>query len=114
MRNRRAFTVVEVLIAIVVLTVGLLGLVSTAAWAARMIATGRHRAEAAALAGRHLAAHHDRPCTNGGAGEQADGRYSVTWSAASLGPGVELVTLTVTARGGERRAAASFTAARAC
>ena len=38
--SQRGFTIVEIIIAIVVLTVGLLGLVSTAALVTRMIARG--------------------------------------------------------------------------
>lgn len=51
---RAGFTLVEVVIAIVVLTVGLLGLASTAALVTRMIARGHRAAAAATLAARHL------------------------------------------------------------
>jgi prepilin-type N-terminal cleavage/methylation domain-containing protein len=52
--NQRGFTIIEIIIAIIVLTVGLLGLVSTAALVTRMIARGQRSANAAAFASRRL------------------------------------------------------------
>jgi len=52
--NERGFTIIEIIIAIIVLTVGLLGLVSTAALVTRMIARGQRSANAAAFAARRL------------------------------------------------------------
>lgn len=54
MKNERGFTIVEVIIAIIVLTVGILGLVTTAALVTRMIARGQRSADAAAFAARRL------------------------------------------------------------
>jgi len=53
-KNERGFTIIEVIIAIVVLTVGILGLVTTAALVTRMIARGQRSADAAAFASRRL------------------------------------------------------------
>ena len=53
-RNERGFTIIEVIIAIVVLTIGLLGLVSTAALVTRMIARGQRSANAAAWSAQRL------------------------------------------------------------
>jgi len=50
MKNQRGFTIIEVIIAIVVLTVGLLGLVTTAALVTRMIGQGQRSAVAATFA----------------------------------------------------------------
>jgi prepilin-type N-terminal cleavage/methylation domain-containing protein len=52
--NARGFTIVEIIIAIVVLTVGLLGLVSTAALVTRMIARGQRSAVASTFASQRL------------------------------------------------------------
>jgi len=52
--NARGFTLVEIIIAIVVLTVGLLGLVSTAALVTRMIARGQRSAVASTFAAQRL------------------------------------------------------------
>jgi prepilin-type N-terminal cleavage/methylation domain-containing protein len=54
MKNQRGFTIIEVLIAVIVLTVGLLGLVTTAALVTRMIARGQRSAVAATFAARRM------------------------------------------------------------
>ena len=53
-KNQRGFTIIEIIIAIVVLTVGVLGLVTTAALVTRMIARGQRSATAASFASRRL------------------------------------------------------------
>ena len=53
-KNERGFTIIEIIIAIIVLTVGVLGLVTTAALVTRMIARGQRSATAAAFASRRL------------------------------------------------------------
>ena len=52
--GERGFTIVEVIIAIVVLTVGLLGLVTTAALVTRMIGQGQRSAVAATFASQRM------------------------------------------------------------
>ena len=52
--NQRGFTIIEIIIAIVVLTVGILGMVTTAALVTRMIARGQRSADASAFAARRL------------------------------------------------------------
>ncbi len=64
MNNRRGFTIVEVLISIIVLTVGLLGLVTTAALVTRMIARGQRSAVAAMFAAQRLERLRTRGCVN--------------------------------------------------
>ena len=54
MKNERGFTIVEVIVAIIVLTVGLLGLVTTSALVTRMIARGQRSNNAATFAARRL------------------------------------------------------------
>ena len=53
-KNRRGFTIIEILIAIVVLTVGVLGMATTAALVTRMIARGQRSASASAFAARRV------------------------------------------------------------
>jgi len=53
-KNRQGFTIIEIIIAIIVLTVGVLGLVTTAALVTRMIARGQRSATASAFAARRL------------------------------------------------------------
>lgn len=54
MRAKNGFTIIEIIIAIVVLTVGILALVTTAALVTRMIGRGQRSADAAAFAARRL------------------------------------------------------------
>ena len=53
-RNQSGFTIIEIIIAIIVLTVGVLGLVTTAALVTRMIARGQRSAVATAFGSRRL------------------------------------------------------------
>ncbi|HEV8380466.1 MAG TPA: prepilin-type N-terminal cleavage/methylation domain-containing protein [Gemmatimonadales bacterium] len=52
--NQKGFTIIEIIIAIIVLTVGVLGLVTTGALVTRMIARGQRSAVAAAFGSRRL------------------------------------------------------------
>ena len=54
MRSERGFTIVEVIVAIIVLTVGILGLVTSSALVTRMIARGQHSSNGATFAARRL------------------------------------------------------------
>lgn len=53
-QNNRGFTIVEVIIAVIVLTVGILAMVTTAALVTRMIARGQRSADASAFMARRL------------------------------------------------------------
>jgi prepilin-type N-terminal cleavage/methylation domain-containing protein len=54
MRNQRGFTLIEVIIAIIVLTIGVMGLATTAALVTRMIARGQRSAMAATFAAQRM------------------------------------------------------------
>jgi len=62
-KNRKGFTIIEIIIAIVVLTVGVLGMVTTAALVTRMIARGQRSAAATAFAQRRLERMRVAACT---------------------------------------------------
>lgn len=70
MKRERGFTLVEVLIAMVVLTVGLLGLMTTAALVTRMIARGQRSAIAATYASQRLERLRALTCTDRTAGSE--------------------------------------------
>jgi len=61
-KNQRGFTIIEIIIAIIVLTVGLLGLVTTGALVTRMIARGQRSASASAFASRRLERERNKAC----------------------------------------------------
>ena len=80
MNAKRGFTIVEVLVAIVVLTVGLLGLATTAALTTRMIARGRQSSMAATFAAQRMERLRVSGCANQVAGADTLKRGS-TWVA---------------------------------
>lgn len=63
MNSQRGFTIIEVIIAIIVLSVGLLGLVSTAALVTRMIARGQRSAVASTFAAQRMEQMRPLACT---------------------------------------------------
>jgi len=54
LKNNQGFTIIEIIIAIIVLTVGVLALVTTAALVTRMIARGQRSADASAFMARRV------------------------------------------------------------
>lgn len=54
LKNNKGFTIIEIIIAIIVLTVGVLALVTTAALVTRMIARGQRSADASAFMARRV------------------------------------------------------------
>jgi prepilin-type N-terminal cleavage/methylation domain-containing protein len=54
LKSKKGFTIIEILIAIIVLTVGVLALVTTAALVTRMIARGQRSADASAFMARRV------------------------------------------------------------
>ena len=80
--NQRGFTIIEIIIAIIVLTVGLLGLVTTGALVTRMIARGQRSASAAAFASRRLERERPRACIDAQRTPGSDTLYrGATWVA---------------------------------
>ncbi len=83
MSSERGFTVVEVLIAVLVLTVGLLGMVTTAALTTRMIAQGQRYSEASAIANERFEILRSRACAEMTGGSAQAGRFSVSWTVTA-------------------------------
>jgi len=79
MNNERGFTIVEVIVAIIVLTVGLLGLVTTSALVTRMIARGQRSNNGAVFAARRLEILRATGCRT-----QAGGRDSLKTQSGTL------------------------------
>ncbi len=87
MRQARGFTIVEVIVAVLVLSIGLLGLASTAALTTRMIGQGQRYSEASAMATRRFEMLRSRPCAAMGNGTESEGRYTATWTVADVAAG---------------------------
>jgi len=83
MKREQGFTLVEVIIAILVLTVGLLGLVSSAALVTRMIGRGQRSAEAAQYGQRRLEMLRTSGCRSQAAGSEVLRRGSAPLDSIS-------------------------------
>jgi type IV pilus modification protein PilV len=80
-KSRKGFTIIEVIIAIIVLTVGVLGMVTTAALVTRMIARGQRSAQASAFASRRLERMRVAACAAGRANGSDTLYRGSTWVA---------------------------------
>jgi len=81
-KGRKGFTIIEVIIAIIVLTVGVLGMVTTAALVTRMIARGQRSAQASSFASRRLERMRVAACVAGQRANGSDTLYrGTTWVA---------------------------------
>src|SRR5262245_8821506 len=85
--NRDGFTIVEVVIAIIVLSIGLLGLTATAASVTRMVAQGQRYNKATALANERFELLRAQACTAMTAGSTMSGPYAISWTVASVASG---------------------------
>ena len=90
MKSEQGFTIVEVIVAIIVLTVGLLALVTSAALVTRMIGRGQRSAVAAQYAQRRLEMLRVSGCTSQAGGTEVLMRGSapvdsLTWRFAATG-----------------------------
>ena len=89
MKTQQGFTIVEVIIAILVLTVGLLGLVTSGALVTRMIGRGQRSAVAAQYAQRRLEMLRTSGCNSQASGTEVWRRGStpvdsVSWHFTNL------------------------------
>lgn len=90
LKNQSGFTIIEIIIAIIVLTVGVLGMVTTAALVTRMIARGQRSAEASAFAARRLERERVAACAAQNDGTETLSRGSTVvatnrWTYTNLG-----------------------------
>ena len=110
--NNRGFTILEVVIAIVILSMGILGLAGTAASVTRMVGRSQQYGKAAALAAERFeivraqatpTAAVTSPCTSLAGGSSTSGTYSVAWTVADVTNGKQItVTVTTTTAKGSR------------
>jgi Tfp pilus assembly protein PilV len=89
-KTEAGFTIVEILIAIVVLTVGILGMVTTSALVTRMIARGQRTAVAAEFAAQRVERLRVSGCANQAGGVDTLKRGSAwvsinTWTFTDIG-----------------------------
>ena len=115
-RSRGGFTIIEVVVAIVVFTVGILGLVSTAATVTRMVGRSQQYSMSASLAQQRVEILLAGGCANMASGSSTSGAYAIAWTVAStnggLGRSISITVTYPTSRYGNRTD--TFTSAASC
>ena len=79
---RRGFTVIEVIIAIIVMSIGIMGLAGTAGYVAQQMGGGNAQTIAAALATKVADSLSARRCTAVTSGSQTKRGVTVTWTVS--------------------------------
>ena len=101
---RNGFTLPEVLVAVLVFAVGILGLASSGTYIALQAGEARAITEGAILAGRVLDSLRSIPCAAVGPGQRIQSQTTVTWSATPANRSVAVdATLQLTHRRGPRQ-----------
>lgn len=85
MTNERGFTIIEVLIAVVLLTVGVMAMVTTAALTTRMVTQGQIDTEATALAALQFEDLKNDCPVAGTSGSVTRGPYAIAWRVTANG-----------------------------
>lgn len=114
MRGRDGFTVIEVIIALVILSVGIIGLASTAGLVTRMVAQGQRYSEAAALASTRFENLRAASCDSLRAGSALAGQFTETWTITTVGTSGRRFLVTVQSPTGTGFRTDSFTSTRFC
>ena len=82
--SNSGFTIVEVLVSTLLLSLGLLAIASTTAHTTGMLAAGRRHTQAAVLGGRLAESLRSGPCPAAGSGVTVDGALEAHWTVAPL------------------------------
>ena len=112
--RRNGFTVVEVLLALIVLVVGLLALASAATMTTRSVVAASRFTRGAAAAGSEIEKLVARACAGGpSSGRTEQGEFVVDWASSSSGALTDIVVV-LQVRGSQTTSSDSFVNARAC
>jgi Tfp pilus assembly protein PilV len=112
--SERGVSLVELVVSILVLTVGILGLAATAGQVAKMVGWGGRYSASAIAASAQLEQLRATPCGSlAGSGSSTVGIYSVSWTVATNG-NLRTITVTVTYPNGRTRRADVYETYRSC
>jgi prepilin-type N-terminal cleavage/methylation domain-containing protein len=87
----RGFTLVELMVAVMVMTVGILGLASTAAVVMRMMHGGARQTLAANVVAARFEALHNKSCDSLSSGSSSTRGIAEDWTVSSAGSKLRLV-----------------------
>jgi prepilin-type N-terminal cleavage/methylation domain-containing protein len=82
-RPRRGFTLIEMIIAIIVMSIGVMGLASTASYVAQQMGSGNMQTVAAALSSKVADSLSSRKCAALVAGSQTKRGVTVSWTVTT-------------------------------
>lgn len=97
--NTRGFSLIELMIAMVILTVGVLGVTASARMVTQMTGSGGRYGGSAAVASSRFEILRASTCTTLANGTATTGKYSESWTIATAGQ-LKTVTLTITYNNG--------------
>ena len=89
--NTKGFTIIEVMVSMLILTVGLLAMASTAGLVTRMIGESKRFEAAAELAAQRIEIIiAETPCPSLGSGSATSGPNTVAWTVTAFGRGEQI------------------------
>ena len=114
MKAERGFSLVEVVVAILILTVGVLGLAASAGTITRLTGEGGRTGGAAAAAETRFEILRATPCASLANGTATSGRYAVAWRVTSVTALLRNVDVSVSYNAGRSTRTTSFTSQISC
>jgi len=114
-RSEKGFTIVEVVVAMVILSIGLLGLAMSAAAVTRMVGQGQRFTRTSGYANQRFEILRAQTCAAMTGGSATQGKYSESWTVTSVSGGRgRQVTVTVVSPTGRGTRSDVFTTTIPC
>ena len=111
--SERGFSLIELIVAILILTVGILGLAATAGQVTKMVAWGGRYGSSAVVASSQLEQLRATPCVSLANGTATKGIYSLSWTITASGT-LRTMTLTVSYPNGRSTRSDVYETERVC
>jgi prepilin-type N-terminal cleavage/methylation domain-containing protein len=112
--GQRGFSLIELIVAILILTVGILGLAATAGQVTKMVAWGGRYGASAVVASAQIEQLRATPCASlAASGTATKGIYSLSWTVTASGF-LRTITLTVSYPNGRSTRSDVFETYRSC
>lgn len=111
--NERGFSLIEMMVALVILTVGVLGLAASARVVTQMTGSGGRYGSASSVAASRFEQLRAGECTDIANGSATTGRYAETWTVTTTGQ-LRVVILTITYNDGTSSRSTSYSTSVSC